>query len=141
MTDKPTSTRISTPVVNIGSASLLVIFLILSLVIFSVLTLTSANSDYKFSERAASRNTDYYAACALAEKTWDELDAAAAEGAFSGRDTVSYTVPIDSTQELSVVLTYVSDVDDIHGSGHYEVTQWKTVNIQDWNGDNSLNLM
>ena len=41
------------PVVNIGSSLLLVIFLVLCLVTFATLSLSSARSDYGFSSRLA----------------------------------------------------------------------------------------
>lgn len=128
----------STPVVNIGSSSLLVIFLILSLVIFAVLTLTSATSDYRFSERMATRNTEYYKAVAEAEKTWDDLDTAASEGAMMSEETVNYTVPINDSQELSVELTLVGNATDGY---HYDVTKWQTVSTKEWTGDNKVNLI
>ena len=42
------SEKAPTPFFNIGASSLLVIFLILCLVTFAILTLTSANSDADF---------------------------------------------------------------------------------------------
>ena len=50
--DKPQSSF-----VNIGSSSLLIIFLILSLVTFAVLSLSGAKSDYTFSEKLAIRQS------------------------------------------------------------------------------------
>jgi len=41
------------PFVNIGSSLLLVVFLVLCLVTFATLSLSSAQSDYSFSSRAA----------------------------------------------------------------------------------------
>lgn len=61
--------------VNIGSSSLLVIFLILCLVTFAILSLSSAKSDYTFSERLAEHKKTYYEASAKAEDIVDEIDA------------------------------------------------------------------
>lgn len=58
----------SVPFLSIGSSSLLVVFLVLCLVIFAVLTLTGAQSDYRFSRQLADRRTAYYAACNQAEE-------------------------------------------------------------------------
>ena len=63
-----------TSFVNIGSASLLVIFLILCLVTFAILSLSSAKSDYSFSERLAAHKTVYYEASSKAEEILDEID-------------------------------------------------------------------
>ena len=60
--------------VNIGSSSLLVIFLILCLVTFAILSLSSAKSDYTFSERLAKHKRAYYEASARAEDIVGEID-------------------------------------------------------------------
>lgn len=67
------------PVVNIGSSSLLVIFLVLCLVTFATLSLSSARSDYNFSSRLADRKTEYYAASSQAEEVLDQIDTILAE--------------------------------------------------------------
>ena len=58
----------SVPFLSIGSSSLLVVFLVLCLVIFAMLTLTGAQSDYRLSRQLADRRTAYYAACNQAEE-------------------------------------------------------------------------
>lgn len=63
------------PFVNIGSSLLLVIFLVLCLVTFATLSLSSARSDYSFSSRSAERRTEYYQACNLAEDVLAQIDA------------------------------------------------------------------
>ena len=73
---------------NIGASSLLVIFLILCLVTFAILTLTSAKSDTDFAEKLAHHKTNYYTACNTAESTLDEIDAVLADAwQLSGTDT------------------------------------------------------
>ena len=51
-----------TPILNIGTSSLLIIFVILCLVVFAALALSSAKSDLQFSEDLAQRKTAYYEA-------------------------------------------------------------------------------
>lgn len=46
--------------VNIGTASLLVVFLTLCLVAFAMLSLSTAKNDYEFSKKLAERTTVYY---------------------------------------------------------------------------------
>lgn len=67
--------------VNIGSSSLLVIFLILCLVTFAILSLSSARSDYSFSERLAEHKEEYYEASERAEMIVAEIDAVLAGNA------------------------------------------------------------
>lgn len=64
----------STPFVNIGSSSLLVIFIVLCLVTFATLSLSSAQSDYSFSKKLADRRTDYYTASNQAEEILGSID-------------------------------------------------------------------
>lgn len=59
---------------NIGTSSLLVIFLVLCLATFAILTLSSARSDYTFSERLAVHRQVYYEASARAEIVVDGID-------------------------------------------------------------------
>lgn len=60
--------------VNIGSSSLLIIFLVLCLATFAILSLSSARSDYSFSERLAGHKTEYYEASAWAETITGRID-------------------------------------------------------------------
>ncbi|MBA4700845.1 MAG: hypothetical protein H2212_15595 [Ruminococcus sp.] len=66
-------------IVNIGSSSLLVVFLVLCLVTFSTLSLSSAKSNYNFSQRLADRRADYYEASRKAELLLDSIDNVLAE--------------------------------------------------------------
>ena len=166
------------PVVNIGSSLLLVIFLVLCLVTFATLSLSSARSDYGiksgaygFSSRLAERKTDYYRASSQAETILDQIDTVLAEaykdapGTYystvekklsaltpvvdtddvvlevnisAKKPSVSYQVPVNDKQFLSVVLELLpADEED----GFYRVTQWKVVSQAEWNGDNTLKLI
>ena len=60
--------------VNIGSSSLLVIFLVLCLATFAILSLSSAKSDHTFSERLAAHKQAYYEASEKAETIVGEID-------------------------------------------------------------------
>ena len=59
---------------TIGFSSILVIFVMLSLTTFTVLTLVSANADYKLSKRVAERTTEYYSADTRAEEKLALID-------------------------------------------------------------------
>lgn len=93
------SEKAPAPFFNIGASSLLVIFLILCLVTFAILTLTSAKSDADFAEKLAHHKTNYYAACNTAESTLDEIDAVLADAwQLSGTDTSKNSTNNDSSQ-------------------------------------------
>lgn len=91
------SEKAPAPFFNIGASSLLVIFLILCLVTFAILTLTSAKSDADFAEKLAHHKTNYYAACNTAESTLDEIDAVLADAwQLSGTDTAAVFTEIET---------------------------------------------
>ena len=96
------SEKAPAPFFNIGASSLLVIFLILCLVTFAILTLTSAKSDADFAEKLAHHKTNYYAACNTAESTLDEIDAVLADAwQLSDTDTSKNSTSNDSSQPNS----------------------------------------
>lgn len=146
------------PVINIGSASLLVIFLILCLVTFAALTLSGAVSDYRFSRKLADRQTAYYEANNRAQALLSEIDSlcASPEGwkqaeslstddipvtLSEGPDfpVIRFSVPVNDTQDLAVALKLQPSADG--GSSVCTVRQWQLVAATDWEGDNSLNLI
>lgn len=93
------SEKAPAPFFNIGASSLLVIFLILCLVTFAILTLTSAKSDADFAEKLAHHKMNYYAACNTAESTLDEIDAVLADAwQLSDTDTSKNSINNDSSQ-------------------------------------------
>ena len=93
------SEKAPAPFFNIGASSLLVIFLILCLVTFAILTLTSAKSDADFAEKLAHHKTNYYASCNTAESTLDEIDAVLADAwQLSDTDTGKNSTNNDSSQ-------------------------------------------
>ena len=65
-----------------GSASILVIFVILCLVSFAALSIVSANADYKLSTKVLNRTTAYYEAVGKAQSLLAQLDQTLAD-AFS----------------------------------------------------------
>lgn len=60
--------------VNIGSSSLLIVFLILCMATFAILSLSSAKSDYSHSEKLAAHKSQYYKASSEAEEVLDKID-------------------------------------------------------------------
>lgn len=67
--------------VNIGSSSLLIVFVILCLATFAILSISSAKSDYSLSERLAEHKGQYYEASSEAESILAEIDAVLADTA------------------------------------------------------------
>ena len=127
---------------NIGTSSLLLIFIVLSLVSFAVLSLSSALTDKRLTESNLERTTMYYEACNQAENRIKELDeqylADYADKGVIPSDIPEMTFPINETQELYVRI--VAHEPDDNGS-MVEVIKWKVENISVPKLDDSINLL
>lgn len=134
--------------VNIGLSSLLVVFLVLCLTTFALLSLSSARSDYSLSRKMAEHRTDYYSASSEAEVVLARLDgimdetyrsvgeekyipalaeALRGEGEItfseeSGSHFISYEIPSGESQVLSVKLKVTDPREHDH---YYEIQTWQ----------------
>jgi len=114
-----------------GSSSILIIFVLLCLVVFASLSLVSANSDQKLSQKLAARTQAYYAACNEAEMALAALDGAL-QGGGTAEDFEEYYV-IDDTQSLYVKLRPAGT--------SYVIEAWEVVRTAAWEPEEGLNLM
>lgn len=78
---------------GIGTTSLLTIFVLLCLVVFAVLSLVSANADWKLADRLAQRTAAYYAAC---ERGWQRLEQLDSQAAALYQDAAAGTPAMDA---------------------------------------------
>lgn len=147
---------------NIGITSIVLIFVLLCLLTFSVLSLVSAKADYNLSQKSAQRTTDYYEAeneasdilHSIVDCLNTQAETADAEQFFvnvrsqleemdlvSFQDDrhLSYSVPLGDSQSLSVSLT-ISDIPYEDGN-LYQIDSWKTVSSRQWNPDTSLPVL
>lgn len=121
---------------NIGSSSILLIFVLLCLISFATLSIISAKADSKLSRKVLERTDAYYHACNEAEKALAGVDSTLAEVYADSRnaeeywDTVghskSYTISISDLQTLQVnieILYPETDEDTF-----YSVTSWQVLN-------------
>ncbi|MDD2978652.1 MAG: hypothetical protein PHN80_01635 [Hespellia sp.] len=145
--------RGSYPVIHIGTSFLLVIFIILCLVTFAVLSLSSALRDQNYSEKEAVRTTAYYAASGTAQEKLGEivesfqdnsLDKVAditvtADDDDQNITEVFYTVPVDTDQTLEVTVQ-LSDLGNLD-SGIYQISGWKKITSSDWNASSTLPVL
>ena len=115
---------------------MLVIFLTLCMVIFAVLSLSSAVKDYNYSQKNAARTTAYYEACNAAERQLAQIDAMLKEEPPTKNETISYTVPIDEDELLQVVLTTQPQ-----GEKPYTITSWQQLSTSEWTGDQTLPVL
>lgn len=128
----------SGPPAAVGGSSLLVIFAVLCLTVFALLTLSTAAADGRLSQEAAEAVEVYYQADSQAEALWARLRAGerpeevteTAEDA--GSTLYEYTVPISQGQELRVSLRLEE--------GSWTVVQWQAVSTVDWRADEDLEV-
>lgn len=120
--------------VNIGSSSFLIIFLVLSLVIFAVLSLSSAHNDYTFSRQIASHKADYYEASNTAEGIVDEIDAELSSYARDSRDVRAYQAAVqkalDRTSYRGVTLTCYFEQEELFVSFDVPVSEKQALHVK-----------
>ena len=118
---------------TLGGSTLLVIFAVLCLLTFSLLTLSTALSNRRLSEASLSATAAYYEADCAAE----EIIAALRNGdvpaeVTKSENTYSFTCPITEKQSLFV------EVED-QGESWY-ITQYKTVTADDAAYDETITV-
>ena len=116
--------------IHVGVSSLLLIFLVLALVSFAVLSLASAVSDLTLSRRYAERTAGYYNACIQAQDFIAEAERAAASGGDVSSDVRTADFPVSETQYLHVELTKKYDTVPVPLS-YFSVTSWRLVTDED----------
>lgn len=135
--------------VSIGSSTMLLIFVVISLVSFSVLSLSSAITDKKFTEKVKHKNLTYYDACNLAEEGLCTIDTMLSQAYISCPDEAAYfamvsegttiSIPISDYQELQVVLTYLYPKKE--GDSYYTIESYSLVNTNTPELDEGLMLL
>lgn len=109
----------ATPAV-IGGSSLIMVFAVLCLTVFTLLTLSTIQADRRLSEVTAKAVSSYYSADAEAERIFSELRSGTLpDGIEVHGDLYSYSCPISETQTLYVELSY--------SDGIWTVLCWQSV--------------
>ena len=122
----------------VGGSSLLVMFAVLCLVIFALLSLSTMTADVSLSQRSAQAVAEYYAADWEAERILallrqgQVLESVEESAAEDGTVSYRYAVEISGTQELRVQVDF--DKDRIH----YDIAQWQQVSTGDWQPEEEL---
>ena len=121
--------------VNIGSASILLIFVILCLVSFAVLSIVSANADNKLTQKVLDRTTAYFEACNNAEASLAAVDDTLRNVYSSSADadsyfqmvghSKSYAIPISDLQTLQVTIEILYPTQD--DDPFYHITSWQVI--------------
>ena len=135
---------------SMGVSSIIAILVILVLVVFAALSITTSTADLRLSQKTSDSIKAYYEADAVAEDKMAEIDALlkmdsswqaeAQKAGFAvsmgehGETLVSYTVPVDEYRNLDVELL-------VSGNGKLSRLVWQTVPAKAWVPDESVNLI
>ena len=139
--DKQKQAQISPP--PVGGASLLVVFAVLCLTVFALLSLSTVRANQRLSETSAQAAADYYAADCQAQavlaylRTGEsnpgdfpedfQMGVTISDYADRPGDTVyAYSCPISDTQELEVEVRFDS------ADGSWTILRWQAVPVGGW---------
>ena len=136
-------TKRSAPAV--GASSLLVIFAVLCLTVFAMLSLSTVQADKRLSDASADSVLAFYQADTEAEEIFARLRggelpdgvtvttyAVPEEGAAIQGSIYTYTCAISDTQVLQVELAQQDDV--------WTVLRWQAVSTTEWEADDSIDI-
>jgi len=114
-----------------GGSSLLVIFSVLCLTVFALLSLSTVLAHSRLSDAAAEAVSAYYAADAEAEVLFARLrEGELPEGVEKNGEYCSYSCPISETQRLEVELR--------QEGGTWTVLRWQAVSTAESAGEADL---
>ena len=117
---------------NVGTSSLLLVFVILCLVSFATLSIVSANADKKLNSKIVERTASYYDACNQAEEKLMGIDNTLKDLYDSGisreeyfanaGETIDFAIPVSDVQTLnvSVKVNYPSETN----TSFYSIDRW-----------------
>lgn len=119
--------------VAIGLSSLLVIFAVLCLTVFSLLSLSTAKADARLADKSRQATYDYYEADCKAQEILSQIRAGQVpEGVTLTDGVYAYQCPISDTQILAVEVTVTEN--------GYEILRWQSVSTTQWEADESLRV-
>lgn len=116
---------------GIGISSLLVIFGVLCLCVFALLSVSTVQNQQRLSDRGAEAVTGFYEAQAQAQEILARLRCGELpEGVKEENGLYSFSCAVSETRVLQVTVR-------LRGSD-YEILRWQTVSAADWNPEDSL---
>lgn len=147
-----------------GLSTILLIFVMLCLIVFATLSLSTAWTDLKMSRNIADRTTAYYEAQSKAYKKVKEIDEILTaeynekkqkfaddvwtalqsdNDLFVTRDEnkilCSFEQPIDETQKMRIELTIKYSAEN--EKADCQITGWKNIQSEEWKADTDLPVL
>ena len=117
----------------VGGSSLMVIFSVLCVVIFALMSLTSATGDTRLNERSMEAVRGYFDADSEAEEILASLrQGIVPEGVRLEDGIYCYACPISETQVLQVeVMTDGTE---------YQILRWQAASAEEWTPDEHITV-
>lgn len=117
----------------VGLSSVLVIFAVLCLTVFSLLCLSTVRADGRLAEKSQQAVYDYYAADCCAEELLSRLRSGEIpEGVTAENGVYRYHCALSDTQILAVEVA-VTGTD-------YEILRWQAVSTTHWQANEKLHV-
>ena len=117
----------------VGGSSLLVIFAVLCLTVFALLSLSTVQADRRLADASVEAVSAYYRADCQAEAVLARLrDGQLPEGVTVDGDVYAYTCPISDTQSLEVQVRMEGE--------QWTVLRWQAVSTARWEAEERLDL-
>lgn len=124
---------------HVGSASILLIFTILSLISFSALTMVNSKADYTLSYNLSKRQEAYYLACHKGNAFVAAVNSGYSEG--SSRGEIKKSIPITDNQSLNITLMSNFTNNSGNSENTFTITEWKIVNFENSGYDTTLPVL
>ena len=115
----------------VGASSLLVIFAVLCLTVFALLSISTVRADERLGDKAAAAVESYYEADCQAELILAQLRAGEMpEGVYRQGNVYSYSCAVSDSQSLAVQVR-------VNGA-EYEVLRWQVIATAQWQAEEAL---
>jgi len=131
--------------IGVGSASIVLVFAVLCLTVFSIITFLIAGNGKALVDAEAKLVVGYYKADTIAENVVAEIigadtipdnvlgiDITSDWNFESGAETAHFTCPISELKELYVCIA--------KNGNSYDILSWQMLDIGQWEFDDSLNV-
>ena len=139
----------SFPIINMGTSLLLVVFIVICLIVFATLSLSSSLRDQKYTDKAVLKTENYYLAYShaqkqlkeniytyLAKENKDLSSLKNIEISLKDNNTyISFKENIDQYQDLDVEIQLTQDQD------RYKIIKWQEVTSKEWKNESTLPLL
>lgn len=156
-------------ITNIGTVTLLMVFIVLCMITFAALSLASVSRDARLARQTVEHTTEYYTASNQAEELLEVIDNACAKEYGQTADSAGYyrrvqedlisspvevvwteetfavcfQIEINDSQALSVLIDLLPP-EQIRAGGagsFYKILSWEVIRTSTWESDNTLQLI